>query len=38
MMTRDDGWDYQRGRREFEALWRERFPAGSTASGCRDAE
>ena len=36
MMTRDDGWDYQRGRRDFEALWRERFP--STAAGCRDEE
>ena len=36
MMTRDDGWDYQRGRRDFEALWHERFP--STAAGCRDEE
>jgi hypothetical protein len=35
MMTRDDGPDYLRFRRDFEAEWRERFPS-SPPPACRD--
>jgi hypothetical protein len=38
MMTRDDGPDYERFRQDFEAEWRERFPAKGDAGGCSDDE
>jgi hypothetical protein len=36
MMTRDDGPDYGRFRKDFEALWDERFPPGPGARRCKD--
>ena len=36
MMTRDDGDDYGRFRKDFEALWDERFPPGPGAQRCKD--
>jgi hypothetical protein len=36
MMTRDDGDDYGRFRKDFEALWDERFPPGPGAHRCKD--
>ena len=37
MMTRDDGWDYIRFRKDFEALWDERFPSEErTTQRCKD--
>ena len=36
MVTRDDGPDYGRFRKDFEALWDERFPPGSGAHRCKD--
>ena len=37
MMTRDDGPDYGRFRKDFEALWNERFPAAPRATPrCKD--
>jgi hypothetical protein len=35
MMTRDNGPDYLRSRRDFEAEWRERFPS-TPPPACRD--
>ena len=34
MTTRDDGPDYGRFRKDFEALWDERFPPGPGAQRC----
>jgi hypothetical protein len=34
MMTRDDGPDYLRFRRDFEAEWRERFPSAPPPTCC----
>ena len=36
MATRDDGPDYGRFRKDFEALWDERFPPGPGARRCKD--
>jgi hypothetical protein len=36
MVTRDDGPDYGRFRKDFEALWDERFPPGPGARRCKD--
>jgi len=36
MVTRDDGPDYGRFRKDFEAQWDERFPPGSGAHRCKD--
>ena len=36
MMTRDDGPDYLRFRRDFESEWRERFPTAPNAARCSD--
>jgi|ERR1700682_4329830 len=36
MTTRDDGADYGRFRKDFDALWDERFPPGSGAHRCKD--
>jgi hypothetical protein len=36
MTTRDDGDDYGRFRKDFEALWDERFPPGPGARRCKD--
>jgi len=36
MMTRDDGPDYGRFRKDFEALWNERFPPGPDTPRCKD--
>jgi hypothetical protein len=34
--TRDDGPDYIRFRKDFEAEWNERFPPGANAPRCKD--
>jgi hypothetical protein len=36
METRDDGPDYIRFRKDFEALWDERFPPGPEAARCKN--
>jgi len=36
MMTCDDGPDYGRFRKDFEAPWDERFPPGAGAQRCKD--
>lgn len=36
MMTRDDGPDYLRGRKDFEAEWNERFPPAPGTVRCTD--
>jgi hypothetical protein len=36
MMTRDDGPDYERFRKDFKAQWNERFPPDPGASRCQD--
>jgi hypothetical protein len=36
MNTRDDGADYGRFRKDFEAVWNERFPPGPGAQRCKD--
>jgi len=36
MMTRDDGLDYERFRKDFEAQWDERFPPDPAAPRCQD--
>jgi hypothetical protein len=36
METRDDGPDYIRFRRDFEAVWDERFPTPSAQPRCKD--
>ena len=36
METRDDGPDYIRFRRDFEAVWEERFPSPSAKPRCKD--
>ena len=36
MMTRDDGPDYLRFRKEFEAEWHDRFPPDPTVAACED--
>ena len=36
MMTRDDGLDFSRFRKDFEAEWRNRFPPAPDAAGCED--
>jgi hypothetical protein len=36
MVTRDDGPDYIRFRKDFEAVWNERFPPGPEAAYCKD--
>ena len=36
MTTRDDGDDYGRFRKDFEALWDELFPPGPGARRCKD--
>ena len=36
MMTRDDGHDYLRFRREFEAEWDERFQPDPSRTRCTD--
>jgi hypothetical protein len=36
MMTRDDGDDISRFRKDFEAEWRDRFPVTPDAAGCED--
>jgi hypothetical protein len=36
MTTRDDGPDYGRFRKDFEALWDERFPPGPGAQRCKN--
>jgi hypothetical protein len=38
MMTRDDGPDYLRFRKDFEAEWDDRFPPAPSAARCRDPE
>ena len=35
-MTRDDGPDYLRFRKDFEAEWDERFPPDPSAPRCQD--
>jgi hypothetical protein len=36
METRDDGPDYIRFRKDFEAVWDERFPADPTTQRCKN--
>lgn len=36
MMTRDDGPDLERSRKDFESQWDERFPPSHDASRCQD--
>ena len=36
MNTRDGGGDYGRFRKDFEAVWDERFPPGSGAQRCKN--
>jgi hypothetical protein len=36
MESRDDGPEYIRFRRDFEAMWEERFPSSSTRPRCKD--
>ena len=36
MTTRDDGPDYGRFRKDFEALWDERFPPAPGAQRCKN--
>ena len=36
IMTRDDGPDYLRFRKDFEAEWDDRFPPDPTAPRCQD--
>jgi hypothetical protein len=36
MMTRDDGPDLERFRKDFESEWDERFPPSNNATRCQD--
>ncbi len=38
LVTRDGDPDYLRSRKDFEAEWRERFPAANQAASCRDPD